>query len=68
MINIKKINYLKHKIHVDMDLLSFEPLAQNAIMLEADKKTIGPEQKCPFIGTLNTEGYKNICKQSNILA
>lgn len=51
-----------------MDLLSFEPLAQNAIMLEADKKTIGPEQKCPFIGTLNTEGYKNICKQSNILA
>ena len=51
-----------------MDLMSFEPLAQTAIMLEADKKTIGPEQKFPFISTLNTQGYKNRCKQSNILA
>ena len=28
-----------------MDFLSFEPLAQNAIMLEADKKTINTRTK-----------------------
>lgn len=43
-----------------MDLLSFEPQPRMQSCWKLTRKQL--TRTNPFIGTLNTEGYKNICK------